>query len=62
MNNLHKNVTKWCKEWELNELNDSLIESIEQSAKQMTDPYLQNKWQTCNLNGSEAQNVTLEQF
>ena len=29
MNNLHKNVTKWCKEWQLNELNDNLIESIE---------------------------------
>ena len=42
MNNLHKNVTKWCKEWQLNELNDSLIESIEQSAKQIDNPYETN--------------------
>ena len=33
MNNLHKNVTMQRKEWQLNELNDNLIESIEQSAK-----------------------------
>ena len=25
MNNFHKNVTKRCKEWQLNELNDNLI-------------------------------------
>ena len=33
MNNLNKNVTKWHKEWQLNELNDNYIESIQQYAK-----------------------------
>ena len=33
MNNLHTNMKKWCQGWQLNELNENLIASIEQSAE-----------------------------
>ena len=42
MNNLHKNWTKWRIEWQLNKLKDNLIESIEQSAKQINNLYKTN--------------------
>ena len=42
MNNHHKNVTKRCKERQLNELKENLFELIEQSAKQVDNLYETN--------------------